>query len=256
MEKRCNLVKKNCNVINGLNIGGIIGVVIGGFLPFFGYRKFSGSFTSNSFYELYIDMFETEYFFRATGLFLAFIVTLATAKAFSKATTMATSITMLIAAVVGGLIILSIRRMVYEESYSLLEVSTGFFLIAVSYICFIIAAIMAIIADREMSQRKSKPWLVEGNKLCPRCGNVLPKDNSFCGVCGLKMIKPVCPKCGAEKRGNSQFCYSCGENFSPDNMKKALDSGYEMARTWICPSCNEMNSQASRYCEKCGWSRK
>jgi hypothetical protein len=52
----------------------------------------------------------------------------------------------------------------------------------------------------------------EGYRLCPQCGNYshVSEGQSYCGVCGTKLIEE-CPRCHAAVHyPTARFCSDCG----------------------------------------------
>lgn len=53
--------------------------------------------------------------------------------------------------------------------------------------------------------------------ICKHCGNPLPDDSKFCGVCGNEVVheqetkKSFCTNCGAIMEEGSMFCSNCGQ---------------------------------------------
>lgn len=48
---------------------------------------------------------------------------------------------------------------------------------------------------------------------CPKCGDINPATNTFCGGCGSKLAETspkYCTKCGAQGLAGSNFCPKCG----------------------------------------------
>lgn len=59
------------------------------------------------------------------------------------------------------------------------------------------------------------PKLGVGNKDCPNCGKVVPKDSKFCGGCGYAFpAEPIapdnCPNCNKPLHPGDTFCSGCG----------------------------------------------
>ncbi len=44
---------------------------------------------------------------------------------------------------------------------------------------------------------------------CNNCGSENPKDDAFCGNCGIRLWN-TCPECGGHSPAQSNFCGSCG----------------------------------------------
>lgn len=56
---------------------------------------------------------------------------------------------------------------------------------------------------------------------CPKCGQKLNKNASFCYICGEAIPKepvPACAKCGTELIQGAEFCFKCG---TPVNSQKS-----------------------------------
>ncbi|SEK65894.1 replication restart DNA helicase PriA [Butyrivibrio sp. ob235] len=62
---------------------------------------------------------------------------------------------------------------------------------------------------------------LKGERLCPKCGKLLPREAAFCTACGEKLPMPepaqapvpagkVCPNCGKQLSDDAVFCTSCG----------------------------------------------
>ena len=49
-------------------------------------------------------------------------------------------------------------------------------------------------------------------KICPHCGNKIPRDSTFCPDCGKKLEK-ICSSCGEANEGDAKFCKQCGKKF-------------------------------------------
>ena len=46
---------------------------------------------------------------------------------------------------------------------------------------------------------------------CKQCSSLLDSGDTFCGVCGAKvLVERVCENCGTKSRSNDKFCRKCG----------------------------------------------
>jgi RNA polymerase subunit RPABC4/transcription elongation factor Spt4 len=46
---------------------------------------------------------------------------------------------------------------------------------------------------------------------CKKCSTLLEPGDTFCGVCGAKvLVERICENCGAKSRANDKFCRKCG----------------------------------------------
>lgn len=53
--------------------------------------------------------------------------------------------------------------------------------------------------------------IVDANKYCPKCGDIIEPNEQYCSHCGEPLFaKKVCPKCQTQNDVNDNYCRSCG----------------------------------------------
>ncbi|MBE6742171.1 MAG: zinc ribbon domain-containing protein [Ruminococcaceae bacterium] len=91
-------------------------------------------------------------------------------------------------------------------------------------------------SNTHTDSKSSKSPSDSSTKNCPKCGAELPKEASFCYICGLNIKEYeekqkedekakksyLCPSCGNELPENAMFCWKCGLNL--DEAKGDDDS--------------------------------
>ena len=81
---------------------------------------------------------------------------------------------------------------------------------------------------------------------CPKCGNSVSPNATFCRYCGMRMgvqsapAGKICPTCGTRLAAQAKFCSKCGTRM--DEQPKPL----------ICTSCGAPLPSGSLFCNKCG----
>jgi tetratricopeptide (TPR) repeat protein/predicted amidophosphoribosyltransferase len=91
---------------------------------------------------------------------------------------------------------------------------------------------------------------------CPKCKRDIPGKNSFCEVCGGKLMAKSdfepgdvhCPSCGAQVKSGWRFCEVCAYDLQP-----ALAASQASASpSPSCPHCGNRSRDGMTFCERCG----
>ncbi len=57
--------------------------------------------------------------------------------------------------------------------------------------------------------------IVDTNKYCSKCGDIIEPNEQYCSHCGQPLFaKKICPKCQAQNDVDDNFCRSCGERLN------------------------------------------
>ncbi|OGS44184.1 MAG: hypothetical protein A3K76_06055 [Euryarchaeota archaeon RBG_13_57_23] len=67
--------------------------------------------------------------------------------------------------------------------------------------------------DGEESETEPMPDESSGHpaQRCKECSSLLDSGDTFCGVCGAKvLVERICENCGAKSRSDDKFCRKCG----------------------------------------------
>lgn len=94
--------------------------------------------------------------------------------------------------------------------------------------------------NKEIAEMNTKILYNKNQRICEKCGKIIPLESTFCSSCGTKQ-KPikfkeenknakkeepkqqVCPECGTISDPDSKFCLKCGREFGAKKVatKKA-----------------------------------
>ncbi len=88
-------------------------------------------------------------------------------------------------------------------------------------------------------------------KYCENCKKSYADDQSFCSVCGSRLIEEpvtntgankICSYCGSQNLPHHAFCSTCGNKF----IEPSADSNA------VCSNCGTQNPAAHTFCSACG----
>ena len=91
--------------------------------------------------------------------------------------------------------------------------------------------------NEEIDEMNVKILYNKKQRICEKCGKIIPLESTFCSSCGTKqkalkvkeenkngkkeeLKQIVCPECGTISEPDSKFCLKCGREFAKKKAKK------------------------------------
>lgn len=84
---------------------------------------------------------------------------------------------------------------------------------------------------------------------CPKCGNIIPANSTFCPSCGANLQQQqqqqmiACAKCGEKMPAGTKFCPSCGTAVAQQSAAQ---------QEIKCASCGFVLQSPAKFCPNCG----
>ncbi len=106
-------------------------------------------------------------------------------------------------------------------------------------------------SQNRIREFKNQIQIIQGVRLCPKCGAEVSPNAVFCSLCGISLPKPyskppfeICPECGAKVKTGMNFCTSCGKPMRQQTTvpQQSMDGAPDYKPTYGKPS--EPNTQA------------
>ena len=121
--------------------------------------------------------------------------------------------------------------------------------------------------DTQINDIKKTIQDIQGQAVCPNCGEKIARDAQFCSSCGFKIPLNIdtveyifCDKCGTKLKKGTKFCTSCGnqinfverEEINSEIVDEEIVNEEEKTKK-VCPNCgNEETEEDVMFCTVCG----
>jgi RNA polymerase subunit RPABC4/transcription elongation factor Spt4 len=96
---------------------------------------------------------------------------------------------------------------------------------------------------------------------CGRCDHENPEGSKFCNSCGVSFRLPEDSPSSAEKDSEERVCPRCGmvvpqfRDICPNCLTQMERPGQVQARTRMCPRCGRAMAPGAAACTECIWDR-
>lgn len=110
--------------------------------------------------------------------------------------------------------------------------------------------ILAKDTEGKIKSYKKQIQTIKGIKICPKCGEELSANSSFCNNCGAVIPKDngdliECQNCGKMIPREKKFCAYCG-------AKVEIPENKPIEENIVCPNCGSKVEAGTMFCSECG----
>ena len=120
-------------------------------------------------------------------------------------------------------------------------------------LCCVIVFLFGCFAMAEQSI--SEPSDDGLTRQCLECGESVPKEDKYCGTCGIEMGRWKCTRCGRTNSERNNHCAYCNEKQHEPGKYTMTEKADETGGYWICANCQAWNTFDDQYCPDCGKTR-